>query len=178
MFLFLILCPLQAPTARNKPLAQHPDPMCFRGHALTIPTEQFVLPTAAPADKGEFEAARLKEKQLSNYLFFLSPGYAQRMARQSFLENAGRFTAGRTEPVTRLHSPWGRIADINPTTVTNRCKCTLSFLHCGDAGSCLCLHTRQKEIIASPVSRDHTDHSGSLLIIQAVKTRPLSFLRG
>ena len=27
--------------------------------------------------------------------------------QDSFLENAGRSTAGRTEPVTRLHSPWG-----------------------------------------------------------------------
>lgn len=57
-----------------------------------------------------------------------------------------------------------RIADINPTTVTNPCKFTLSFLHCGDAGSCLCSHTRQKEIIASSVCRDHSDHPGSLLI--------------
>lgn len=70
-----------------------------------MPAEQFVLPTTASPDKGEFEAARLTGKQLSVYLFS-SPDYAQRMARQSFLENAGGSTAGRTEPVTRLHSPW------------------------------------------------------------------------
>lgn len=69
-----------------------------------MPAVQLILPAAAPPDKGEFEAARLTGKQLSIYLFFLSPHYAQRMARQSFLENAGRFTAGRTEPISGLCS--------------------------------------------------------------------------
>lgn len=71
VFLFLILCPLQAPTARNETLAQHPDPTCFRGHALTMPAEQLVLLTAAPPDKGEFEATKLTGKELSIYLFLI-----------------------------------------------------------------------------------------------------------
>lgn len=141
MFLFLILCPLQAPTARNETLSQHPDPTCFRGHALTMLAEQLVLPTAAPPDKGEFEAARLTGKQLSIYLF-LSPDYAQRMSRQSFLKmQADSQKAGQNQSLDfTLHGTG--IADINPSSVTNRCKFTLSFLHCGDAGSCLCPHTR------------------------------------
>lgn len=127
-----------------------------------MPAEQLVLPTAAPPDKGEFEGARVAGQQLFTHLS-LSPDYAQRMARQSFLENADPQQAGQNQSLDfSLHA--AGIADIYPTTVTSCCKFTLCFLHYEDAGSCLCAHIRQKEIIASSVCRGHSGHSGSLLV--------------
>lgn len=97
--------PLQAPAARNETLTQHVELTCFSGHALTMPCMQLIL-TAAPPVNGEHDVARLQKYRRPLILFY--PNIIQRMTRQSFLENTGSSIAGQKEPITRLHSPWGR----------------------------------------------------------------------
>lgn len=158
-FLFLILCPLQATTARNETLTQHPDPTCFRGHALAMPA---VIPKAGPPDKSELEAARLRGKQLSTYLFFSSQIMHRKWQDRAFWKmQSDPQQAGQNQS---LDFTPHRARIINPTTVTKCCKFTVSFLHCEGAGCCLCPCTRQKEIIASSDCKDHSDHPGLPLI--------------